>query len=342
MEKMSKYPQIPNDCLPYHPRSELNGRQGYFPNVSGDQLKAVNELIALVEKENLRFNCDEEHEFLKLLRFLRARKFNVRNAFHMIKEDVNWRSEDNRLNLRHEVAEEVLGCDLAKMYRYFPTWIQGQDKQMRPVSYRQFGKFEIWNVLKLTSMHKLIRFHAWETEQALRFMHGRSQKVGYNIETFVLVIDASGWSMQLATRDAFTFIKGMATTDSDHYPERLGTMIIINAPSALAWAWSIIQGFLDPVTKAKVRIIGCDQKEWLPVLLEHIDEDQIPKQYGGTADDLPAEEAIKQMNPTYEQDEQTSDSAAMSRMKVDQGIQTDDPIELLFDATDSGCACIIS
>lgn len=340
---MWKYNEIPQDCLAYHPTSELKGRSGYFPTISAEQLKAANELLSIIERENLRFNVDEEHEFLKLLRFLRARKFNVQQAFQMVKEDVKWRSEEGRFNLRYETAEEVLGCDLAKLYRYFPTWIQGQDKQLRPVSYRQFGKFEIWNVLKLTSMQKLIRFHAWETEQALRFMHSRSKKVGFNIETFVLVIDANAWSVQLATRDAFTFIKGMAVTDSDHYPERLGTMIIINAPSALAWAWSIIQGFLDPVTKAKVRIIGCNQKEWLPVLLEHIDIDQIPRQYGGTSEDLPAEEAIRQMNPDYKQGEDKELQTGPKVILLDQGIQTDDPVELLVDADTSGnCHCTIS
>ncbi len=48
----------------------------------------------------------------------------------------------------------------------------------------------------------------------------------------------------------------MATTDSDHYPERLGTMVIVNAPAMLSFAWRIIQGFLDPVTKEKINILG--------------------------------------------------------------------------------------
>jgi hypothetical protein len=80
------------------------------------------------------------------------------------------------------------------------------------------GHFEIWNVLKLTTMQRLLRFHAWEAEQSIRHMRIKSAETGYNIETFVAVVDAQGWSMRLATSDAFAFIKGMATTDSDHYP----------------------------------------------------------------------------------------------------------------------------
>ncbi len=297
--KEEKYGSVPQ-CLPYHPNSELVNKAGYYPNISPQQLRAVNELSALIERDNLPFYYDDEDQFLKLLRFLRARKFHVGNAYKMIFEDMRWRSEENRFNLRKETAEEVLGCDLQRIFTYFPTWIQGYDKQARPVSYRKFGKFEIWNVLKLTTMQKLIRFHAWETEMALNRMLKSSRQLGYNIETFVLVIDAAGWGLGLATSDAFTFIKGMATTDSDHYPERLGTLVVVNAPSALSFAWRVVQGFLDPVTKEKIKIYSSKRSEWEAVLQQYIDVDQIPRQYGGTAPDPSPEEAFRSMNPDPE------------------------------------------
>lgn len=270
---------------------------GYYPNISDEQLSAASQVLTALKAENLNFDTDGEEVFLKIVRFLRARKYNVKNALAMIREDVSWRAQNNRLNLSKESAHDVLDCDIEKIYNYFPVWFQGFDKQMRPVSYRQFGKFEIWNVLKLTSMERLIRFHAWETEQALRSMYSLSKTSGYNIETFVLVVDAAGWNMKLATSDAFTFIKGMAVTDSDHYPERLGTMVIINAPSVLSFAWRIIQGFLDSVTKEKIKILSNNPEEWQPVLKHYIDIDQIPVQYGGTAADLTPEQAIGAMNP---------------------------------------------
>jgi hypothetical protein len=289
---MIKYNQIP-ECRAYHPSSELNGRSGYYPNIDSKQLAAVNELIHIIDTEKILFNIDEEHEFLKLLRFLRARQFNVQKSLHMIKEDLNWRLEENRNNLRNETAFDVLKCDLHKLYQYFPTWIQGYDKQLRPVSYRQFGKFEIWKVLEITTMQQLIKFHAWETEQALKKMHLISKDSGYNIETFVIVVDAKGWNMKLATNDAFAFIKGMASTDSDHYPERLGSLILINAPSVLSVSWKIVQGFLDAVTKKKIKILSSNQKEWQKVLLEIIDIDQIPLQYGGNAPNPTPENALE-------------------------------------------------
>jgi hypothetical protein len=301
-----KYEHIPDNLPLYHPLSELKDKSGYYPNLTNDHLKAINELHSLLEKDELlnQFNYDNEIEFLKLLRFLRARKFNISASYKMIIEDIKWRNEENRLLLQKETAEKVLGCDLKQVFIYFPTWISGFDKQLRPVAYRKFGKFEIWNILKLTTMNSLIRFHAWETEMTLNRMYKYTKQHNYNIETFLLVIDAAGWNLSLATSDAFTFIKGMAVTDSAHYPERLGTLLVINAPSVLAMSWRIIQEFLDPVTKEKIQIFSTNRTKWLPVLQQYIDIDQIPIQYGGTLPDPSPEEALHSMNPITEDEEE--------------------------------------
>ena len=64
-------------------------------------------------------------------------------------------------------------------------------------------------------MQQLINFHAWESEQLLRLMYEKSKETGKNIETFTVVVDASGWAISQATGDAFTFIKGRQSRDSD-------------------------------------------------------------------------------------------------------------------------------
>jgi acetolactate synthase regulatory subunit len=195
----------------------------------------------LIKSEDLKFNVDEELEFLKVLRFLRARKFDIDTTMEMIRDDVKWRSENNRLTLQSQTAFEALNCDLEDVYEYFPTYhmtnkgIQGCDKQSRPIAWRQFGKFEIWNILKLTSMDCIMNFHAWESEQLLKLMHDKSTSMNINVETFTVIVDASGWTMNMSTSN-LAFFKGIAAIDGNHYPERLGRCVIINAPRMLAWA----------------------------------------------------------------------------------------------------------
>ncbi len=38
-----------------------------------------------------------------------------------------------------------------------------------------------------------------------------------------------------------SYLKGIADIDSAHYPERLGGVVIVNAPMALDFAWRVVQ-----------------------------------------------------------------------------------------------------
>ena len=70
--------------------------------------------------------------------------------------------------------------------------------------------------------------------------------------------------------------------DSNYFPERLGYMYIINSPWIFKPLWAMIRPWLDQNTVAKIRIFGYN--DYQDALKEVIDEDQIPKEYGGTAD----------------------------------------------------------
>lgn len=47
------------------------------------------------------------------------------------------RSEENRLMLRQQTALEILDCDLSMVYKYFPTWIQGNAWELDLFSFSQ-------------------------------------------------------------------------------------------------------------------------------------------------------------------------------------------------------------
>jgi len=74
-----------------------------------------------------------------------------------------------------------------------PSWLQGHDKEGRPIAWRLFGKLEIWKLLEKSSFDKVLLYHVWETEQAIRAVEEASAKAPFNIETFVVVLDMEGW-----------------------------------------------------------------------------------------------------------------------------------------------------
>jgi hypothetical protein len=96
------------------------------------------------------------------------------------------------------------------------------------------------------------------------------------IETFVNIIDLAGMGMN---HTAFlSFFRKISELDDILYPDRLFKTFIINAPALFPSIWGLIAKFLPPRIRERVNMLGSNHAE----LLQYIDADQLPVQYGGT------------------------------------------------------------
>ena len=82
-------------------------------------------------------------------------------------------------------------------------------------------------------------------------------------------------------------VKEQAAIDSICFPETMSKMLIVNAPSYFAATWRVIKGWLDARTAAKIEVIS-NRSTMVKRLLEFIDADQLPSDYGGTGPDTNA------------------------------------------------------
>ena len=96
------------------------------------------------------------------------------------------------------------------------------------------------------------------------------------MEQFTTIMDLTG--LTLEHRHVVGVIQSFLSCDSKNYPERMGCLCVINAPSVFPLIWSLIKGWMDPVTMAKIHILGSDYQELLKSI---IDEDVLPEEYGG-------------------------------------------------------------
>jgi hypothetical protein len=295
------YEDLPYNLYKYHDDSPLGKKDGCYPNLSQSMLDAASAVQKRLAEDDYWSSFDDsmsnsgrrENPFLKLLRFLRGLKYDVDKTVAKIEEEIDWRRKKRTDDLRKYGLDELLGCSYVEnIFPHFPTWLQGEDKEGRPVSYRHFGNLDINKVLEKIDMSTLVRFHCWETEMALQRCEENCEKYQRNIEQFSVIVDAEGWGLRLATSNAMTFIKEMAYADNNYYPERLGKMIIVNAPMVLSGVWAVIQTFLDADTKAKIQIIS-KPEIWKGKIQEIIDINQIPAHYGGKAPDLTPEEKAR-------------------------------------------------
>jgi hypothetical protein len=278
----------------YHPDNwQMRERPGTIGNMSPQQLDDINTLQSVLEREGYWEDFAEEeldHEvpFLKLARFLRARKWDMNAAWSLCKENVDWKNNNNKelAGLRSRTCNDILKVDYVRdLHPYYPSWIQNVDKQGRPVCYRVFGKFDVPKILESIEMDNFVKFHVFETEMALRAAKCSSRKLGYNIEACTIVVDVQGWGMHLATADALEFIKKMVSADNIHFSERMGQMLLVNAPWSFSTLWMLLYPMLDPITTAKIQIIS-SRSAWEKKLFEIVDQSLVPREFGGHAPDL--------------------------------------------------------
>ena len=74
------------------------------------------------------------------------------------------------------------------------------------------------------------------------------------------------------------------------------------APLAFTTTFAVIKPILDQVTIDKIKVFGWDKAEWESALLEEIDADQLPFNYGGTLNDPNGRfdfEAVKKLPENY-------------------------------------------
>ena len=57
---------------------------------------------------------------------------------------------------------------------------------------------------------------------------------------------------RVSRHGSLNFLKDIAVMDQDHYPERLGVIVVVNAPRVISIVWNFIKKYLDPITREKV------------------------------------------------------------------------------------------
>jgi hypothetical protein len=91
-------------------------------------------------------------------------------------------------------------------------------------------------------------------------------------------MDLKGVGISKAS-SVYGYLQNVSGISQNYYPERLGRLYVINAPWGFSTVWSFVKRWLDPVTVAKIHILGSGyQRE----LLAQVPAENLPKQFGGS------------------------------------------------------------
>ena len=104
-----------------------------------------------------------------------------------------------------------------------------------------------------------------------------SRKTGHLLETCCTIMDCKGVSI-LSAKSVYNYLQGASSILQNYYPERLGKLYIINAPWGFSSVFAVVKRFLDPVTVAKIMVLGGGYES---ELLAQVPKENLPKYFGG-------------------------------------------------------------
>ncbi len=221
-----------------------------------------------------------DHPDALLLRFLRARKWDVQRALVMLISTMRWRSKDIHVDddiMRSgeggALADSMSGDHFAKregedflaQLRNGKSFLHGVDKEGRPLCFVRVRLHKQGE----QSERAMERYTVFVIETARLVLRPP-------VETATILFDMS--SFTLSNMD-YAPLKFMIKIFEANYPESLGAVLVHKAPWVFQGIWSIIKGWLDPVVAAKVHFTKSVED------LEHfIPRSQIVKELGGDED----------------------------------------------------------
>ena len=131
---------------------------------------------------------------------------------------------------------------------------------------------------KITSSERMLKNLCSEYEKlADPRLPACARKAGHLLETCCTIMDLKGVGIGNAT-SVFGYIRQASAISQNYYPERLGKLYIINAPWGFSTVFSVVKGFLDPVTVKKIHVLGSGYES---ELLAQVPAENLPTQFGG-------------------------------------------------------------
>ncbi|KAL3233870.1 Phosphatidylinositol transfer protein PDR16 [Nakaseomyces bracarensis] len=228
----------------------------------GNKEKHPTESSPLIEEEKAWLTRD------CILRYLRATKWNVKEAIDRLLGSLAWRREFGISHLGEEHGDEITSDLVAVENESGKQVVLGYENNARPILYLKPGR------QNTKTSHRQVQHLVYMLERVIDFMPEGQ-------ESLALLIDFKEYSdvPKVSGNSKIPPVgvgKEVLHILQTHYPERLGKALLTNIPW-LAWTFlKLIHPFIDPMTREKL-VFDEPFTKYVPM-------DELDATYGGYLD----------------------------------------------------------
>ncbi|UNI16832.1 hypothetical protein JDV02_003230 [Purpureocillium takamizusanense] len=279
--------------------SQLKYPRGHLGYLSPHEEDALQQFKVVLEDRGVyKPGPPASHDDPTLLRFLRARRWVVEDAYRQFKDTEDWR-EANSIDTLYKTIELDA---YEQSRRLYPQWTGRRDRRGIPLyvfeiktldsktvaEYERLGAKSTFSEAKTDGKTPpgLLRLFALY-ENLTRFAQPfctqlkdrESPDVPITMSTNIVDISGVGLKQFWNLKGHMQAASQLATA---HYPETLDRIFIIGAPMFFSTVWGWIKRWFDPITVSKIFVLGAHEVR--PTLEAFIEPANIPKRYGGELD----------------------------------------------------------
>ncbi|XP_033747667.1 SEC14-like protein 2 isoform X2 [Pecten maximus] len=242
--------------------------------VEPNTLTAEQQLALNTFRNKVQDVLGPDHDDRFLLRWLKARKFDLNKSEEMLRNSFSWREKNNV----DTILEDFESPEVLK--KYFTGGTSGFDKEGCPIWVDPLGRLDFKGLMTSVKQRDMLLHKLCDLERFSKVMVDQSRKLGRVIDKETIIYDMEKVGMRHLWKPGIDTFNQFVTLVEDNYPERLKFIFIINAPKIFPVIWKLVRPFVAEETRKKIKVFGT--ANYKDTLLEYIDADQLPAAYGGT------------------------------------------------------------